>query len=312
MKKLLSYSLSLISGLFILFSLTGCSIFNGGSSSKEDGKEYKEEIISCSGKWFLLDENKAKTDTYFEFDGSKDNMSFIYNVNNEQESEGTFRIIYRKNTGENASTLSIGLNKKGANKEDFIYAYADDFETNFTQFTTIKIERDEGKHNGRNYAHIYRISELPYKLGTYVLENNAYKVEKDNYAYKNTYQIPEGTYVLNQNVSLSFVMPKPYSYALFQYKNGSEIVEGVYYTASDKKTIYLYIEHDPYEYIRNEDKDKYDTTFSNHYPPDFYLRGNFELLNGAIVVNDLYHHEYSPTTIEDSIFEFGSYLRESN
>ena len=105
-------------------------------------------------------------------------------------------------------------------------------------------------------------------------------------------------------------MIKPLSYELFQYKNGETIVEGVFWIAEDKKTIYLYIEHDPYTKVTNADKNKYDTTFSMDYPPDFYLRGDFSK-SDSIVINDLYHHEYSPTEIKDSSFVFGTYIKEN-
>ena len=91
-------------------------------------------------------------------------------------------------------------------------------------------------------------------------------------------------------------------------KNGDEIVEGLYWVAQDKKTIYLYIEHDPYTKVTKADKDNYDTTFDLNYPPDFYLRGDFSNSN-SIVINDLYHHTYSPTLIQDSVWVFGTYYK---
>ena len=85
---------------------------------------------------------------------------------------------------------------------------------------------------------------------------------------------------------------------------------GIFNIAGDKKTIYLYIEHDIYEKVRNADKDKYDTTFSLNYPPDFYLRGDFDTNANSIVINDLYHHDYSPSEIEDSFWVFGTYEKQ--
>ncbi len=99
-------------------------------------------------------------------------------------------------------------------------------------------------------------------------------------------------------------------YALFRYQNGNEVEEGVYWTANNKRTIYLFTEHDPYQYIRREDRNSYDMTFSHDYPPDFYLRGDFDASNGSIVINDLYHHEKSPTTINDSVWAFGTYHKD--
>ncbi len=308
--KRLTKCLLIIFMLISLFTLVACDLFNKkGTSSIDDAKEYNSEFKETTGKWYLLDENRNKTNTYFEFDGSLNNMTFKYIENGTIKFIGKYRCVYKVNDGENTYTVNFILTRDNGSKDEWVYTYADDFDTDFTQFTIIKEERNEGMNDGRIYSHIYRISELPYKLGTYVLDGKEYKQEKDNYKYANYYQVPEGTYYLNENVSITFIMPKPYSYALFEYKNGNETVEGVYWTANDKKTIYLYIEHDPYQYIRLEDRNNYDMTFSHDYPPDFYLRGNFEVMNNSIVINSLYHHDYSPTKIEDKIFKFGTYTK---
>ena len=289
--------------------LISCGIFSGNTQNNSKSNEYNNECSNVSGKWYYIDDNKQKTNTYFDFDGSKDKMTFSYYENGSKKHEGTFRIVTNENNGKNTYSVSFILTKKGFDKEDWVITYADDFTSNFTQFTTIKEEQDLGMNDGRIYSHIYRISELPYMLGTYVLEGKEYKEEKNNYLYVNRYQIKEGTYALNEDVFIKFVMPKPYSYALFQYINKEEIIEGVYWTAEDKKTIYLYIDNDPYQYIRREDRKDYDMTFSHDYPPDFYLRGNFDVVNESIEINDLYHHDYSKTSIDDKIFEFGKYIK---
>ena len=308
MKRIIKYVLTLLL-IIPLFTLSACDLFNGGSNSKKDSTTYNEELTSSTGKWYLLNDNKESSDTYFEFNGSKDIMTFKYVEEGNDKLGGSYRVVYRENNGQNATTLTFVFKVNSREKEDWLYAYADDFETDFTQFTTIREERSEGMNDGRIYAHIYRLSELPYKLGTYVKQGKEFKEERDNYKYANYYQVPNGTYSLDEDVYMTFFMPKPYSYALFRYVNGNQIIEGVYWTATDKKTIYLYIEHDPYEYIRREDRENYDMTFSHDYPPDFYLRGNFELSNNSIVINDLYHHEYSPTKIEDKVFRLGTYTK---
>ena len=306
MKRLFTCTFLLTS----LLGLSACSLFSGVTKTDDSGVIYDKELDKSTGKWYLLDSNKRATETYFEFNGDSENMTFRYVENKTEKYNGSFRVIYRKNTGENASTLTWCLKRNDVEKEDYVYAYADDFETSFTQFTTIKEERDEGMNDGRIYSHIYRIGELPYQLGTYILNNSEYKQEKNNYYYANTYQIPEGIYILNKSVSFTFIMPKPYSYALFRFANGvKEVVEGVYWTSEDKKTIYLYIDHDPYQYIRREDRDKYDMTYSHDYPPDFYLRGDFDASNSQIRIDSLYHHEYSQTTVLDSVWKFGTYSK---
>ena len=125
-----------------------------------------------------------------------------------------------------------------------------------------------------------------------------------------TYRIPEGTYVNESGQSLTVIPVINRSYLLFSYTNGDAVVEGVFNIAQDRKTIYLYIEHDIYEKVRESDKKDYDTTFSLNYPPDFYLRGNFDTDSNDIVVDGLYHHEYSPTEIEDSFWVFGTYVKQ--
>ena len=301
----------LLSILFLcIFLLSSCdllNLFSSNKSSSNDTTEYNSELESSTGKWYLLDKDHNKTNTYFEFDGSKDVMTFNYYEDGKNKNSGKYRIISKDNDGKNTYSVSFIFKKNGIDNEDYLYTYVDDFKDNFTQFTTIKEEKALEKNDGRNYSHIYRISELPYKLGTYLLDGKEYKEEKNNYLYKDKVQVPEGKYVLNQGVSITFVMPKPFSYALFQYDNCGEIVEGVYYMNSDKKTIYLYIDNDPYQYIRIEDRNDYDMTFSHDYPPDFYLRGNFEVLNNSIIINDLYHHEYSKTNINDYVWEYGTY-----
>ena len=315
--KLKTFSLFFIGMLASATLLGGCdgliSFGNGPKAATEKEVIYEKELTSSTGKWFLLDGNKKATNTFFEFNGSLEAMTFKYTEEGEEKFSGKYQVAYRENTGENASTLTWMLLKDGSEKVDWVYCYADNFDTkDFAQFTTIKEERDEGKNDGRNYAHIYRISELPYKMGTYVLEGKEFKEEKDNYRYKSHYQIPDGKYSLDEDTYFTFLMPKPYSYALFHYQNGNESVEGVYWTADDKKTIYLFIEHDPYQYVRTEDRNSYDMTFSHDYPPDFYLRGSFDVSGQSqkIAINDLYHHDYSPTSIKDSTWKFGTYNKQ--
>ena len=142
-------------------------------------------------------------------------------------------------------------------------------------------------------------------MGGWILYNE-YKKESDNYKYCNQFCIPSGTYKLETGESFTFLYTKPGTCELFQYINGEIIVEGVITIAEDKKTIYLYIENDPYNKITKADQERYDTTFTIYYPPDFYLRGDFSNPE-YILINDLYHHSESPSKIEDSAWGFGKY-----
>lgn len=296
--------------LFVfVFTLTGCDflgdIFEDISNS--DGEKYDHEFESSTGCWKL----SGDEDTYFIFDGSKGVMSLRYIEDGNPKYSGTYRAIYR-GIGKNVLTpLAILITRSDKEKEDWLSCYVEDFHEDFTQFTIMAEEEDLGMISGSFYTHIYRISELPYKMGTYVLEDKDYKEESNNYRDADSLYIPNGTYALETGERFTFLMTKPMSRELFQYKNGDVVVEGTFFMASDRKTIYLYIEHDPYSKVTNADKDEYDTTFDIYYPPDFYLRGDFSN-SDSIIINDLYHHSESPTEIQDSTWKYGTYVKQSS
>ena len=302
MKKITKF-LSIL--LLVCFSslCTGCDMLNNlFNKTSVKVEEFDEELESSSGTWNLLDDE----DTYFIFNGSKDVMTFTYFEDGVSKYEGSYRVIY-KGIGKDVLTpLTFIITRSDKEKEDWIGCYVEDFKDDFTQFTIMDEEEDLGMIGGTIYTHIYRISELPYKMGTYILEGNEYKEESNNYAAANKKHIASGTYTLGTGESFKFLTIKPRYRELFQYRNGDIVIEGSYTLASDKKTIYLYIEHDPYTKVTNKDKDNYDTTFSINYPPDFYLRGDFSN-SEFILINDLYHHSESPTQIKDSDWVFGTY-----
>lgn len=304
MKKITNL-LSIFLLIIVSSMLTGCDIVGdlvgGGSSNTE---EYDEELESSTGKWLLQNDE----DTYFTFNGSNNVMTYSYVENGVSKYNGTYRVVYRGIGKDVITPLTFIFTRNDKEKEDWIGCYVEDFETNFTQFTIMTEEEDLGIIDASIYTHIYRISELPYKMGTYILESHEYKNESDTYKYSNEFCIPNGTYKLETGESFTFLYTKPMSPELFQYINGDIIIEGIITIAVDKKTIYLYIENDPYNKVTNADKERYDTTFGIYYPPDFYLRGDFSDLN-QIVINDLYHHTESPTEIKDSTWVFGIYKK---
>ena len=289
---------------FIILSvfLTSCSNPFGGDS---DVVRYNSSMESSTGKWQLLDDEN----TYFVFDGSENAMSFQYYENGELKFDGKYRAIYRKDS-DAQTPLSFIMTRNDKQKEDWLSCYVENFEQAFTQFSILCEEEDQGVTDGTVYTHLYRISELPYKLGTYVSEGNEYKTFSKNGFDDGTYRIPEGTYVTETGQSLTIVPLMFRSFLLFRYTNGETVIEGSFDIAQDKKTIYLYIEHDLYEKVREADKKHYDTTFSINYPPDFYLRGDFDTSANTLVINGLYHHEYSPTEIDDSVWVFGTYVKQ--
>lgn len=293
--------------VFLLIStccmLTGCDIFDSlFDSGDSNEKEYDSELPSATGKWQLIDD----ADTYFIFDGAKNAMTYRYVEDGSEKYHGTFRVVY-KGLGKDVLTpLTFIFTRSDKNKEDWVGCYAEHFDSSFTQFTVMSEEEDLGMIDGSIHTHIYRISELPYKMGSYVLEGHTYTEESNDYSDANKFCIPNGTYVLESGEAFTFLSPKPRTPELFRYVNGDIVVEGVLTIAEDKKTVYLYIENDPYNKVTNADKDRYDTTFGIYYPPDFYLRGDFSNPD-RIVINGLYRHTATPSTVEDSTWVFGTY-----
>ena len=296
-------SIILICLILCLSSFVGCDVLDG-LFGQDGAEKFNDELVSATGKWVLAEDE----DTFFTFDGSKGVMSFSYVEDGAPKYSGSFRVVYR-GVGEDVSTpLTFVLTRSDKEKEDWIGCYAEDFDTEFSQFTVFTEEEDLGMTDGALYTHIYRLSELPYKMGSYVLEGHKYKQESDNYRYADEAHIPSGTYALSSGEVFTFLTVKPSGRELFLYRNGDVTVEGTYTIAADRKTVYLYIEHDPFSKITKADKDSYDTTFGIYYPPDFYLRGDFSG-SESFMINELYHHTYSPTQIQDSVWVFGTYAR---
>ena len=294
-----------LSVILACFVLSGCGLIEGllgDGGNNNDALQIEDELTSATGKWILTSDE----DTYFVFDGSKGVMTYSYYENAQQKYNGKFRVVYH-GMGDVATPLSFIFTRSDKQKEDWIGCYVDDFETDFSQFTVFSEEEDLGMVDASIYTHKYRISELPYVMGTYVLEGKEYKQEKNDYSDADKYVIPSGTYVAESGESFTFLSIKPTHDQLFSYKNGDTIVEGTFTIAQDKKTIYLYIEHDFGMKVTNADKKHYDTTFDIYYPPDFYLRGDFTLKDNSIVINDLYRHGETQTEVQDSVWTFATY-----
>ncbi|MBR2484940.1 MAG: hypothetical protein IKB54_01140 [Clostridia bacterium] len=296
--------------LTFALTLTGCDLFSGLFGNKTgdsagDADTYETELPSSTGKWILMDDNT----TYFTFNGAKGEMTFTYVEGGESKFDGTFRVVDHGFGSDVMTPISFILTRNDKSKEDWIGCYVEDFKTDFTQFTILSQEEDLGMTDGTIYTHVYRISELPYKMGTYILEGKAFKTESNTYNGSDNLHIPAGTYTLPSGESFTFLMTKPRDYELFQYRNGDTVIEGTFWMAQDKKTIYLYITHDPYTKVKNADKDHYDTTFDINYPPDIYLRGDFSK-SGSFVINGLYHHTESTFDVADTIWTYGEYTKQ--
>ena len=164
--------LSIFILLFMLcITLTACDLFSS------DTTKYTTKLESITGKWYNQDDES----TYFEFDGSKFVMSFAYYEEGIAKYSGEFNVIYRGLGDDVLNPMCIKIFRDDKEKEDWINCYVEDFLEDFTQFTVMQVEEDLGMIEGSIHTHIYRISELPYKLGTYILEGNDYKEEANNY-----------------------------------------------------------------------------------------------------------------------------------
>lgn len=302
MSKRNDFIRSLLVLVVVLTLLTSCD-FTGGESSQIT--RYNSEMESSTGKWQLLDDE----DTYFVFDGAENVMTVSYYEDRELKHSGKFRANYDPDA-DAQTPLTFIITRKDKAKEDWVSCYVENFESEFTQFSVMYEQEDLGVTDGTVYTHIYRISEMPYKIGTYVLENKEYKPFSKTGFDDGTYRIPEGNYMTENGQTLRVLPIMNRSYLLFQYVNGEEVIEGIFNIAQDRRTIYLYIEHDIYEKVRESDKKDYDTTFSLNYPPDFYLRGNFDTDANSLVIDGLYHHDYSPTEIDDAVWVFGTYNKQ--
>ncbi len=298
-------SLFFVSLLFTC--LVGCETFGGSA------KNYEKEYTPTTGKFCYLDENKQATDNYFLFDGSKNVMTFEYYENGAQKLSGTFRFVVPSEKGKERSyCFSYCFDKKDGEKEDVVTCYSDSFSDaeTFTQFTIMEEEKKYQNSDKAVAFHTYRISELPYKMGTYVREGSSYIEEKDEYSRVDDYFIPSGTYAISDSVSFTSFYTKKRTSALFSYRNGDQVVEGLYYVSTNKDAIYLFIQHDNYEKVTKADKEIYDTTFNIYYPPDVFLHGNFDVNSNqlSVSVSEIVLQENAPS-YPDNYWQLGTYAK---
>lgn len=297
--------------LVMVINITGCGLIDELFGS--DVTRYDNEHNESTGKWYLLDEENNKTENYFEFDGSFGKMIVNYYENNTKKISGNYRIVYKGNNGkENTYTFSLIIDKKDGEKEDILYCYSDNFNTSFSQFTIMEEEKDLGNIEGSLHRRPYRISELPFKMGTYVLEGKDYVPEKNDYSSADDYYVPTGTYVLPTGESFTFLMTKPKTYSLFQYRKDDVLIEGIYYLSrgeEEGKKMFCHIDTNPYNKVTKEDSEKYNSELNLYYPPDYTLIGNFIIKDDTIVLESINRPEYAPEYIDDNIWTFGEYKK---
>ena len=240
-------------------------------------------------------------------------MSFEYYESGNKKLSGTFRFVVPSEKGKDRTyCFSYCLDKKDGEKEDVLTCYSDDFSSveTFTQFTIMQEEKKFTNSDKLVDFHTYRLSEMPYKMGTYVREGASYKEEKDEYKYADYYYIPSGTYRLNENVNFTSFYTKKRTKALFSYRNGDQVVEGTYNVGVNKDSVYLYIQHDYAQKVTKEDKEIYDTTFNIYYPPDVYFHGSFNVngQNNSITITELVFNEHAPS-YQDNFWMTGTYTK---
>ncbi|MBR4800312.1 MAG: hypothetical protein IK048_01350 [Clostridia bacterium] len=313
MKKSLIFILIFVL-IFAAFSLAGCGLLDAITGNSSDGVEQLfDECNESTGKWFCYDYfTGEQTDAYFLFDGTKDVMHFEYFEGDVLKRDGVFRVVNR-GVGKSVSVpLSIGFEIKGdSRRRDWIECYADDFKSDFTQFTIMDEYRDAGlSKSGTPLWHVYRLSEMPFKFGTYIKEGATLKEERRDYEYADRYYIPSGEYVHESGAKFTFVTTYYTSALLFRYQNGDNVVEGVYGLSGDKDIFFPYLNYHPGCGLTEEQARKYGNTL--YFPPNYNVYGSFEVQTASAIrpsitltrVETITGYDYDPSACE---WQLGSY-----
>ena len=261
-------------------SLTGCGLFEAITGKSSDGVEQLfDECTETNGKWICYDFwTKQPTDTYFVFNGTKNVMHFEYYVDGVLNRDGVYRVVYRGEGEEVSSPLSIGFEIKGDNKRrDWIHSYVDDFKTDFTQFTVMLEDRDEGlTKSGTPRWYVYRLGDLPFRYGYYVKEGSQLKEDKNNYMYADRYFIPSGEYVHESGAKLTFAATHYKFGMMFRYEYNGKVVDGIYEIGEDKDKIFTYFNgHHPACGLTTKEAEKYGNLL--YFPPNYNIYGNFDV-----------------------------------
>jgi len=275
MKKFLSLLLVCLLSL-TTFTFAGCDFFG----DDDDVEKFFDECTEISGKWIYYDFlSNQPTNTYIKFDGTKDVMTFEYYVNDVQQRDGHFKVVYRGENKDVATPLSIGFEiKNDSQHSDWIGCYVDDFKTDFSQFTIMSEERElDDSTNGIPQAHIYRMSELPFAFGTYVKENCTLKQNKNNCSYADDYFIPSGQYVNESGAKFTFMATFCSFGNMFRYEYDGNVIEGVYTLSGDNDKFFAYIDYQPGHKPTNAQKEQYEMSSGQDFPPNYNVYGSFEI-----------------------------------
>ena len=270
---LLALSIATFAGCGLLDALTG-------TSSNSDGVEQLfDECTESTGKWYCYDYfTKERIDAYFKFNGEKNAMHFEYYEGDVLKRDGMYRVVNRGNGSNVSVPLSIGFEIKGNSKyRDWLECYADDFKTDFTQFTVMNEYREAGlSSRGTPVWHEYRLSEMPFKFGTYVKEGASLKEEKKDFEYADRYYIPSGEYVHESGAKFTFVTTYYTSSLLFRYEYDDKVVEGVYGLSENKDIFFPYLNYHAGCAPTDEQAKKYGGDML-YFPPNYNVYGSFEV-----------------------------------
>lgn len=267
------------------FSLAGCGLLDALTGKSSDGVEQLfDECTETNGKWIYCDfwTNELDENTYVVFNGEKNVMHFEYYEDGVLKRDGVYRVVYR-GEGEKVSVpLSIGFEIKGDSRHrDWMECYVDDFKTDFTQFTVMDEYREKGlSSRGTPLWHEYRLSEMPFKFGTYVKEGANLKEEKNNFEYADRYYIPSGEYVSQSGAKFTFVTTYYTSSLLFRYEYDDKVVEGVYGLSGDNDIFFPYLNYHAGCAPTAEEARQYGSGLL-YFPPNYNIYGSFEVKNSS-------------------------------
>ncbi|HBF86972.1 MAG TPA: hypothetical protein DDW54_04755 [Clostridiales bacterium] len=279
-KKTIAFIVALCSSACVFFAM-GCDLLKDIFSANSDQTVERmfDKSVETTGKWIYLDfDTNEPTDDYFIFDGSENVMKFEYYENGELVRDGAYRVVYR-GEGEDVSTpLSIGFEIKGDSRHlDWLYCYTEDFKTDFTKFTVMIEEREiDLSYSGTPRCHYYRMSEMPFKFGTYVKENSELKEYKHDAKRAEEYYFPNGEYVNDDGAVFTFMTTYPaYGILLFRYEYDGKTVEGTFFIGNQTDKIFLWIDYHPGFLPDADQKRTYGMQSGQDFPPNFNVYGSF-------------------------------------
>ena len=281
MKRITAVFLTLFL-LLTALSLSGCELFDAITGKGDAAKQLFDECTETNGTWVFHDfwTQEKDADTYLTFHGNKGEMTFEYYEDGVLKRDGVYRVVYRGETADVDIPVSIGFEIKGDSKHrDWLDCFVRGFRSDFTQFTVMREERDLGINEvtGTPQARTYRMSEMPFKFGTYVKENCQIKTIEDDRDVS-TITVPSGTYISEQNgATFTFMQTYPlFNGSLFRYTYGGNTVEGVYSVGVDRDKLFIWIDYQEGAKPTRQQKQEYEMESGLGFPPNYNIYGSFD------------------------------------